>query len=579
MSTPARRSHRCDTITKSDIDGGRRTVTPPDTGPAVPADSERAALGFALGARAHEAADAVLKAVVDHTSIETDLSVTFDSATVGTMLIARWLVTGELASESEMAYLAGIGDVSFEDGNSIAAAAIGTMTWRDFLVRVIKEEGARLQSSRQLIKEACSVVVLSCDADIVQFSRTYDARMSGLNAALGHQALHDSLTGLPNRTMFMDRLAHELKMSKRRQPNKESPAAVCVAAVDVDYLKIYNDTRGHQAGDQLLVAAAGAWQSCLREVDQLARIGGDEFVLLLPDCRINDARDVLRRMLDAMPGGQSCSAGVAEWNGSESADALLGRADAALYGTKRSGRASTTLAEGGDGRSFRRGPGLVAVLEAGDVSITFLPVSVTPGGVQIGWKGALVSGSHPGATSAELRLRADREGCLQEWDRTERLRAMEAAAWLPAPHLVFLNYDIHSWLDPAVDNEHFRLALAGARLRPATIVLCLAGHLPGRDKGRFLEVAGRYRADGITLCLTPEVLESIPLGLATTLRPEFVEMSPGPAIQLNSMDLTLDIVRAMGSRPVGVDPEATIYVSAPSALVPTASPAPASRSS
>ena len=249
--------------------GGRHAVTRSHTGTAHPADSERAALGFALGARAEDAVQVVLKAVRDHTATDTNLGPTSDSALVGTLLIARWLVTGEGASKSEMAYLAGIGDVSFEDGNSIAAAAIGTMAWRDFLVRVIKEEGAKLECSRQLMAEASSVVLLSCDADIVQFSRIYDARMSGLNAALGHQAMHDALTGLPNRTMFMDRLAHELKVSKRRKHAEGSLDAVCVAAIDVDYLKIYNDTLGHQAGDQLLVAAAEAWLGCLREVDHL----------------------------------------------------------------------------------------------------------------------------------------------------------------------------------------------------------------------------------------------------------------------------------------------------------------------
>jgi diguanylate cyclase (GGDEF)-like protein len=538
-------------------------VTRSHTGTAIPEDSKRAALGFALGARAPDAVKAVFKAIEDHTSIDTDLALTSDSAMVGTLLIARWLVTGEGATESDMAYLAGIGNVSFEHGNSIAAAAIGTMTWRDFLVSVIREEGAKLQCSRQLIAEAIAVVLLSCDADVVQFSRIYDARMSGLNAALEHQALHDSLTGLPNRTLFMDRLAHELKTTKRRKAVHAAPG-VCVAAIDVDYLKLYNDTFGHQAGDQLLVAVSEAWKNCLREVDHLARIGGDEFVLLLPDCGIEDAREVVQRIHDVMPGRQTCSVGVAEWNGSEPADALLGRADAALYGTKRSGRGSTTLAEAADAQTARSEPALVSVLEQDDVAMTFLPVSLAPDGVQIGWKGALVSKSHPGASSAQLRIRADREAVLQDWDRTERVRAIEAAPWLPAPHQVFINYDIHSWLDPGVSIEHFRQALEHAKLQPATVVLCLAGYLPGRDTGAVLEVAATYRAHGIGLCVTPEVLEGIPLGLAARLRPEFVEMPTRASrgAESQSLDLMLRMVKALGSCAVSVDLASGLHATA-----------------
>lgn len=95
------------------------------------------------------------------------------------------------------------------------------------------------------------------------------------------------------------------------------------------------DTR---AGTRSWPPAARAWRAELRPGDRLARLGGDEFAVLLPGCEEAHAHAVLARMARAMPLGQTCSGGVAEWNGVEDADALVRRADLALYRAKRAGR-------------------------------------------------------------------------------------------------------------------------------------------------------------------------------------------------------------------------------------------------
>ena len=76
----------------------------------------------------------------------------------------------------------------------------------------------------------------------------------------------------------------------------------------------------------------------------LARFGGEEFSLILPGCDLADAVVLVERLRAAMPAGESCSAGIAEWDGAESAEALVGRADAALYGAKRAGRDRAVIA-------------------------------------------------------------------------------------------------------------------------------------------------------------------------------------------------------------------------------------------
>ncbi|MDX6581983.1 MAG: hypothetical protein QOI10_1167 [Solirubrobacterales bacterium] len=149
---------------------------------------------------------------------------------------------------------------------------------------------------------------------------------------LEHLARTDALTGLPNRRHWEQQLPRELARAWR----DEHP--ICVAMLDLDHFKAYNDRRGHQAGDALLREASVAWRTALRPYDILARYGGEEFSVILPGCDLADAFVLVERLRTFTPDGESCSAGIAEWNPEEQPEALVGRADAALYRAKRSGR-------------------------------------------------------------------------------------------------------------------------------------------------------------------------------------------------------------------------------------------------
>jgi GAF domain-containing protein len=104
--------------------------------------------------------------------------------------------------------------------------------------------------------------------------------------------------------------------------------------MDLNDFKALNDREGHEAGDRLLKAAAGAWQGQLRQTDTLARLGGDEFAVILPDCTGGDAGGVVERLRAAVAHGPGCGVGVAIWDGAEDAAALVRRADEALYADK-----------------------------------------------------------------------------------------------------------------------------------------------------------------------------------------------------------------------------------------------------
>ena len=150
----------------------------------------------------------------------------------------------------------------------------------------------------------------------------------------------DDLTGLPNRRAWQEQLPREVMRAMR------SHEPLCVAMLDLDHFKRYNDRLGHQAGDRLLKQVAGAWDTELRPTDTLARYGGEEFALALPSADMDEALAIVERLREHTPEDQRFSAGVASWNGSESARELLGRADAALYDAKRTGRDRSTIAPG-----------------------------------------------------------------------------------------------------------------------------------------------------------------------------------------------------------------------------------------
>jgi diguanylate cyclase len=141
----------------------------------------------------------------------------------------------------------------------------------------------------------------------------------------------DALTGIPNRRVWDEELPRELERARR------VGTPLCVAIIDLDHFKAYNDRYGHQAGDRVLKEAVGAWRTQVRSIDLLARYGGEEFVLLLPACALGDAIQIVERLRAVTP-LVTCSVGMASWDFLEGPDELVGRADRALYAAKAGGR-------------------------------------------------------------------------------------------------------------------------------------------------------------------------------------------------------------------------------------------------
>src|SRR4051812_27351404 len=161
---------------------------------------------------------------------------------------------------------------------------------------------------------------------------------------LQHDALHDNLTGLPNRVLFLDRLDQAIRRAQRHHPE-------CCAAVlflDLDRFKIINDSMGHACGDQLLQAVAGRLEAALRPNDTVARLGGDEFTLLLDDvCEAREATVIAERVLQSLQAPFvidtrelfiGASIGIALATAKSAPEQVMRDADVAMYRAKADGK-------------------------------------------------------------------------------------------------------------------------------------------------------------------------------------------------------------------------------------------------
>jgi len=305
-----------------------------------------------------------------------------------------------------------------------------------------------------------------------------------LEALLAHRAFHDPLTDLPNRDLFSRRLEQALARSEGGRPS------LAVLFLDLDGFKLVNDTLGHQAGDQLLVAAAGRLRACLGPSDTVARFGGDEFAVLLHEATRHSAAFVAECLVAALrppfplAGREACisaSIGVATVGPClGSADDLLRAADIALYRAKAAGRGAFAFYEPGmEGplvARLGRESGLRRAIERGELRLAYQPVVELATG-QIAGIEALVRWQHPTRglllPDAFVPL-AEESGlivALGRWVLAEACR--QAAAWQDRaggrpPVSVSVNLSARQFQGTNLVTE-VRRALAEAGLEPSCL--------------------------------------------------------------------------------------------------------------
>jgi diguanylate cyclase (GGDEF)-like protein/PAS domain S-box-containing protein len=262
-----------------------------------------------------------------------------------------------------------------------------------------------------------------------------------VEAELEHQAFHDPLTALPNRSLFADRLDHAVAQRARTGMDPS------VLFLDVDHFKAVNDRLGHVAGDQLLQAIADRLATSVRAGDTVARLGGDEFAVLIEHSAdtLADAQDVAHRMLERLLApveieGTSitvtASIGIAPGSPNATADSLLRDADTAMYHAKAAGRARAVVYSAEmrerDELRVRVEADLPAAIEQRELRLEYQPVVDLISSDVVGFE-ALLRWTHPtlGEVPPDVFIpAAERSGAiveLGEW--VLRTACDQAARW------------------------------------------------------------------------------------------------------------------------------------------------------
>ena len=234
---------------------------------------------------------------------------------------------------------------------------IDEAAWGEFYDQIIRDWKAYGQllsvkagtdkSFRDLQEEAREKIATLSAATVME-----NIGIKEQNQQLLHQSRTDALTGVANRAAFDERLLGELERARRTQ----SPLALCL--LDIDHFKKFNDTHGHQVGDQVLRAVAKTLDETIRKMDIVARYGGEEFAVIAPECNLSKANSLAERLREAVEELQLEAAGqklrvttsigvaFAQWPGYERSPAeIIKAADAKLYEAKRGGRNCCRLEE------------------------------------------------------------------------------------------------------------------------------------------------------------------------------------------------------------------------------------------
>ena len=299
--------------------------------------------------------------------------------------------------------------------------------------------------------------------------------LRGQNARLIHQALHDDLTDLPNRTLLYDRVEQALHRAHREG------RSLALFVMDLDRFKEVNDTLGHHFGDQVLQQVGKRLAAALRETDTVARLGGDEFAVLIPEADADDAQSCAEKLLDALDraipmNGMSiavkASIGIALYplHGKD-AETLLQHADVAMYRAKRGNLGVSLYAQDQDPHSLRRLTLIGDLREAiadGQLVLHYQPK------VNLRWRRtvgveALVRWQHPALGLIQpdefipLAEQHGLIGSLTEWVLTDSVR--QCCEWrargIDLP--VAVNLSAHSLHDLALPGQ-IAAILAAAKL-------------------------------------------------------------------------------------------------------------------
>ncbi len=347
-------------------------------------------------------------------------------------------------------------------------------------------------------------------------SITYAVERKAAEMELSHKAMHDALTGLPNRTLFLDRLKHAVMRAKRHH------SLIGVMFLDLDGFKPINDTYGHDVGDGLLVAIAGRLQDGLRASDTAARFGGDEFMILCEDVAgQQDVINIAQRILLAIEepfeiGGErlsvKASMGIAMTDGkADTAESLIRNADAAMYGAKRQDTSLEVFDDGIRTRARARGDleaDLRRAVGEGEFRLLYQPQVSLRSGEIVGLQ-ALLRWDHPMRgliEPAEFLWLAEETGAIKgigDWVLAESSR--QAARWREAgpertPLRVCIKLSARQHADPALVETVSRVT-EEAGIDPSSLCLEITEGIVMQDEEAALRTLRALEGLGVVISM------------------------------------------------------------------------------
>ena len=334
-----------------------------------------------------------------------------------------------------------------------------------------------------------------------------------LEQRLKHLAFHDPLTGLANRTLFAQHVDNSLTPDDCRS---------AVLFIDLDDFKTVNDTLGHAAGDQLLVAVGERITACLRPEDHAARLGGDEFAVLLDEIAdVEDAQMVSSRINDALRlpftiSGQEvrvgASIGIAPAAGITTSDELLRNADLAMYMAKAQGKGSFQLFQptmsAQVAARHRLKADLALAVERDEFRVFYQPIIELSTGLPVAFE-ALVRWQHPelGLLGPDTFVpMAEETGLIADVGRLVLTEAVkQASAWqrtFPRDEPIYVTVNL-SPLQVRLPDLVGQVAelLVSSRLTPGTLVLEITENLMLRDADASTAVLQQLRGLGVKIAL------------------------------------------------------------------------------
>jgi diguanylate cyclase (GGDEF)-like protein len=312
-------------------------------------------LGEALKARAADVLEqTVANTAVGGEVVDPPVQERFERiCTNSTIAVARWIagegleVTNDAARETSRIF----GELAAHRAASMHEVTRRSLWWRNVMADVLRESAAELSISDEALAQSLSMLQMSLEFSLIRVCESFESERQRTDAELGRReeelaflATHDPLTGLPNRTLILDRVEQMLARSTRNQ------TPVAALFIDLDNFKNINDTLGHGVGDELLRAVGARLEGVVRHADALGRLGGDEFVVIAEELSLAAGPElVAERLLEALKhpfklGAEqetrltvTASIGIAVGERG-SAEELLRDADIAMYRAKWDGK-------------------------------------------------------------------------------------------------------------------------------------------------------------------------------------------------------------------------------------------------